>query len=121
LHEINDLRNVPIPSQEIEQAKSYLIGNFPLRIETYDDLSGKLSEIQAFGLGRDHWERYYSNIIRINSAMVSQMGQKYSLHTPVIVIVGNNEIMEYLKEFALVGVYSPDGKLRYEITKGEKE
>lgn len=121
LHEINDLRNVPIPSQEIEQAKSYLIGNFPLKIETYDDLSGKLSEIQAFGLSRDHWERYYSNIIRINSETVSQMGQKYSLHTPVIVIVGNNEIMEYLKEFALVGVYSPDGKLRYEITKGEKE
>jgi len=121
LQEINDLRNVPIPSQEIEQAKSYLIGNFPLKIETYDDLSGKLSEIQAFGLGRDHWERYYSNIIRINSETVSQMAQKYSLHTPVIVIVGNNEIMEYLKEFSLVGVYSPDGKLRFEITKGEKE
>ncbi|UCE40029.1 MAG: insulinase family protein [Candidatus Aminicenantes bacterium] len=120
LQEINNLRYVPIPSQEIEQAKSYLIGNFPLKMETYDDLSGKLSEIQAFGLGRDHWERYYSNIIHINSGAVSQMGQKYSLHTPVIVIVGNKEIMEYLKEFALVGVYTPDGTLRYEIKKGEK-
>jgi predicted Zn-dependent peptidase len=119
LQEVNILRNSPIPSQEIEQAKSYLIGNFPLRMETYDDLSGKLSEIQVFGLGRDHWERYYSNIIRINSETVSQMGQKYSLHTPVIVIVGNNDVMEYLKEFELVGVYSPDGILRYEI--GEKE
>ena len=49
------------------------------------------------------------------------MGQKYSLHTPVIVIVGNNEVMKYLKEFALVEVYSPDGILRFEITKGEKE
>jgi predicted Zn-dependent peptidase len=121
LQEINILRNIPIPSQEIEHAKSYLIGNFPLQMETYDDLSGKLSEIQTFDLGRDHWERYYSNIIRINSVTVSQMGQKYSLHTPVIVIVGNNEVVEYLKEFPLVEVYSPDGILRYEITKGEKE
>jgi predicted Zn-dependent peptidase len=119
LREINILRNIPIPSQEIEQAKSYLIGNFPLRMETYDDLSGKLAEIQTFGLGRDHWERYYSNIIRINSETVSQMGQKYSLHTPVIVIVGNNEIIEYLKEFERVDVYSPNGEFRYEI--GEKE
>ena len=121
LREINILRNIPIPSQEIEQAKSYLIGNFPLKMEKYEDLSGKVSEIQAFGLGRDHWERYYSNIIRINSETVSQMGQKYSLHTPVIVIVGNNEIIEYLKDFELVGVYGPDGILQYEITKGEKE
>jgi zinc protease len=117
LSEINNLRTVPIPSQEIEQAKSYLIGNFPLNMETHDDLAAKLSEIQAFDLGRDHWERYYANIIRINSDAVSKLGQKYSLHTPVIVIVGNNEIMEYLKKFSLVGVYTPDGKLRYELTK----
>jgi zinc protease len=120
LKEIDDLRNVQIPSQEIEQAKSYLIGNFPLRMEKYDDLSEKLSEIQAFSLGRDHWERYYANIIRINSEMVSQMGQKYSLHTPVIVIVGNNEVMDYLNKFEQVFVYSPDGTLRYDIKKEEK-
>lgn len=119
LQQINLLRRIPIPSQEIEQAKSYLIGNFPLLMESYDDLSGRLSVIQAFGLGRDHWERYYANIRSINSASVSQMGQKYSLHTPVIVIVGNNEVIKHLKEFALVSVYSPDGELRYEI--GEKK
>lgn len=121
IKEIDDLRNVQIPSQEIEQAKSYLIGNLPLKIETYEALSAKISEIQAFGLGRDHWERYYNNIMRINSEAVSKMGQKYSLHTPVIVIVGNSEIMEYLEKFERVSVYSPDGNLRYEISKGEKE
>lgn len=121
LRQINNLSSRPIPSQEIEQAKSYLIGNFPLKMETYDDLSARLSMIKAFDLGRDHWERYYANIIRINSDAVSDLGQKYSLHTPVIVIVGNNEIVEYLKKFALVSVYSPEGNLRYEITKGEKE
>lgn len=117
LQEVDDLRNTPIPGQEIEQAKSYLIGNFPLQIETYEDLSTKLSEIQAFGLGRDHWEMYYTNIMHINSDAVSKMGQKYSLHTPVIVIVGNIEIMKYLEEFERVSVYSPDGNLRYEIMK----
>jgi zinc protease len=115
LREIENLRDVQIPSQEIEQAKSYLIGNFPLKIETYDKLSAKLSEIQAFDLGRNHWERYYESITRINSEMVSRMGQKYSLHTPVIVIVGDNEIMDYIKEFKQISVYSPDGKFRYDI------
>jgi zinc protease len=119
LKEINNLRKIPISSQEIEQAKSYLIGNFPLTIQTYDNLSAKISEIQAFGLSRDHWERYYENLMRINTESVSPLGQKYSLHTPVVIIVGNNEIMEYLKDFEQVYVYSPDGNLRYKI--GEKE
>jgi len=81
----------------------------------------KIAEIQALDLGRDHWERYFENIMRINSEMVSDMGQKYSLHTPVVVIVGNNEILDYLKEFDQVSVYSVDGKTRYDIKKGERE
>ena len=115
LQQIELVRNVPIPGQEIEQAKSYLIGNFPLRIQTNSDISAKLAEIQAFNLTRDHWERYFENIKRINSEMVSGMGEKYSLDTPVIVIVGNSEIIQYLKEFTKVSVYSPDGSVRYEI------
>ena len=121
LNELDNVRKGNIPSQEIEQAKSYLIGNFPLAIETFDSLSSKVAELQAFGLGRDHWERYSENIMRINSEMVSNMGQKYSLHTPVVVVVGNNEILDYLKEFDQVSVYSIEGKTRYDIKKGEKE
>jgi predicted Zn-dependent peptidase len=115
LQQIELLRNVPIPGQEIEQAKSYLIGNFPLRLQTNSDIAAKLAEIQAFNLTRDHWERYFEKIKRINSEMVSGMGEKYSLDTPVIVIVGNSEIIQYLKEFTKVSVYSPDGSVRYEI------
>jgi predicted Zn-dependent peptidase len=115
LQQINLLRNAPIPGHEIEQAKSYLIGNFPLKIQTTNDLSARLAEIQAFNLTRDHWERYYEKIKRINSEMVSGMGEKYSLHTPVIVIVGNSEIIQYLRDFTQVSVYSPDGSVRYEI------
>jgi zinc protease len=120
LTELDNIGKGNIPGQEIEQAKSYLVGHFPLTIETFEHLSSKVAEIQAFDLGRDHWERFLENIMRINSEMVSNMGQKYSLNTPVIVIVGNIEIVEYLKEFDQVTVYSIDGKPRYEINK-EKE
>jgi zinc protease len=120
LYELDSVRKGDIPSQEIEQAKSYLVGNFPLTIETFDTFSSQIAEIQAFDLGRDHWERYFENLMRINSDMVSDMGQKYSLQTPVIVIVGNNEILDYLREFDQVSVYGADGKPRYDIKKGEK-
>jgi len=121
LKEIDTISNARIPGPEIEQAKSYLIGNFPLNIETFENLSLKVSEIQVFDLGIEHWEDYHRNIMRITPEMVSHMGQRYNLHTPVIVIAAKNEVLDYLSEFEQVSVYSPDGTLQYLITKGDDE
>ncbi len=121
LKEIETITKAPIPSQEIEQAKSYLIGNFPLKVDTIAKLSFKISEIQAFDLGVSHWESYKENIMRITSEMVSRMGQKYSLNTPVVMIVGDQEILNNLKEFDEISVYSTDGVLQYTIGKGDME
>jgi len=121
LKEIESITKAQIPSQEIEQAKSYLIGNFPLNIDTIYKLSLKISEIQAFELGINHWERYQENIMRITSEMVSRMGKKYSLDTPVIMIVGDPEILNNLREFEEISVYSTDGVLQYTIRKGDIE
>jgi zinc protease len=121
LKEIEAITKSQIPSQEIEQAKSYLIGNFPLNIDTIEKLSLKISEIQAFELGITHWEKYQENIMRITSEMVSRMGQKYSLDTPVIVIVGDHEILNNLREVEEIAVYNTDGVLQYTIHKGDME
>ncbi len=121
LSEIEAVTKAQIPSQEIEQAKSYLIGNFPLNIDTIDKLSLKISEIQAFDLDSAHWERYQENIMRITSEMVSRMGKKYSLDTPVVMIVGGREILDHLKEFEEIAVYNTEGVLQYSISKGDTE
>jgi len=121
LEEVKSITQDPIPSQEIEQAKSYLIGNFPLNIDTIDKLSQKISEIQAFELGSNHWEKYKENIMRITSEMVSRMAQHYSLDTPVIMIVGDREILDNLKEVEEISIYNADGVLQYTISKGDTE
>jgi zinc protease len=121
LEEIKSITQAPIPSQEIEQAKSYLIGNFPLNINTINKLCQKISEIQAFDLGIDHWEKYQENIMRINSEMVSRIAQNYSLDTPVIVIVGDREILDHLEEVEEISIYNADGILQYTIRKGDME
>ncbi len=121
LKEIDAITKAQIPSPEIEQAKSYLIGNFPLNIATFENLSSKISEIQAFDLGLEHWEDYHKNIMRITPEMVSRMGQRYNLHTPVIVIIARDDVLDDLSKFEQINVYSPDGILQYLITKGDQE
>ena len=59
--------------------------------------------------------------MRITLEMVSRMGKKYSLDTPVIMIVGDPEILNNLKEFDEISVYSTDGVLQYTVRKGVME
>ncbi len=118
LGEIEKITREKIPSFEIEQAKSYLIGNFPLGIETLDNISLKVAQIQAFQLGEEYWDDYYENIMLIDSNKVFETARKYVLLTPVVVIVGDRDILtDYLMEFEEVEIYDNKGTLLYTITK----
>ncbi len=118
LSEINKISKEKMPSFEIEQAKSYLIGNFPLKIETHDLLSLRLAQIKAFQLGPEHWSKYYQNLMLIDADRVFDLAQKYPLLTPVVIIVGNgNIIIDHLRNFDEVGIYNNKGILQYSIRK----
>jgi len=122
LGEIEKIVKEKIQNNEIEQAKSYLIGNFPLKIETVNNLSLNLSKMQAFNLDDRHWNKYYENIMLIDRDKVFETVQESSLLTPVIVIAGDkNEIMDHLQEFDEVEVYDDKGLLRQTIKKEEEE
>ena len=122
LKEIEKITKEKIPSSEIEQAKSYLIGNFPLQIQTFDKLSSRVSEIKALDLGEEHWSKYYENIMLVSSERVFETARKYPLLTPVVVIVGDkNIIIDHIQEFEEVLIYDNKGILQYTIKKGEDE
>lgn len=122
IRELEKITQERIPSFEIEQAKSYLIGNFPLEIETLDNLSLKVAQIKAFQLGEDHWSKYYENIMLIDSKKVFEVAQKYSILTPVVVIVGDKSTsIEHLREFDEIEVYNNKGVLQYTMKKGVTE
>jgi zinc protease len=109
--DIGLITNKKIPSFDIEQAKSYLIGNFPLQIETYDDLTSKVAEHKALNLEDEHWNKYYENIMLINSEKVFELAKKLPIMTPVIVVAGDGDIVlnqfgAFIKE---VDIYNKKG------------
>lgn len=116
LAEMERITKEEIPSFEIEQAKSYLIGNFPLSIETLDNLSMRVAQTQAFQMGEEHWGKYYENIMLIDADKVYETVRKYPFLTPVVVIVGDKDILlDNLSEFEDVEVYDNKGILQYSM------
>lgn len=121
LREVEKIVNLPIPNHEIEQAKSYLIGNFPLTIQSMSNFINRISLIQAFKLSKAHWNQYYDNIMVINTGTVFQTAVRTLHKKPVVMVVGDiNTISDQLRDFQ-VEVYNAKGELQYIINKGAIE
>jgi zinc protease len=116
---LSTTRAVP---DEIEQAKSFLIGNLPLKFASLEGYSERLSRVIALGLGPGHWNRASDNLMLVNADTVLEAAARYFQPVPVFVIVGNREwAAPALKELDLVNVYDSTGVYMETLRKGVKK
>ncbi len=90
LTEINRIRTEKVAEDELSEAKSYLMGSFPLRLETTDGLASILSHVGFYELGMTYFKDYPSRIEKVTQEDILRVAQKY-LHPEQlsIVVVGN--------------------------------
>lgn len=67
----------PVSDAELGLAKSYLIGSFPLRLDTSAKVADFVSAVEAMGLGLDYPERYQERVGRVTAADVERVAAKY--------------------------------------------
>jgi zinc protease len=75
--EMTRLGREPVTPGELERAKSYLIGSFPLRLDTSGKLARFLTAVEESGLGLDYPERYKERIARVSATDVRRVAAKY--------------------------------------------
>jgi predicted Zn-dependent peptidase len=122
LKELDRIAREKVSTFEIEQAKSYLIGNFPIQVERLDDLASRVSGIVTSSLGGAYWDRFYENIMVVDADRVYEVARKYLLHPPVVVIVGDkNLLLDHLDRFEKIEIFDVKGEYRYTLTKGVLE
>ena len=92
--EIRRMRQTPVSDAELNDAKDYLTGSFPLRFDTMGKVANFLAQVEYFELGLDYPERYPDLIRRITIDDVRRVAQKYLEPEKMItVIVGNQSII----------------------------
>jgi zinc protease len=77
LAQIRRIREQPVGEQELQDAKAYLTGSFPLRLDTSRKVVGMLASIEYYGLGLDYVDRYPALINAVTAADVQRVAQKY--------------------------------------------
>ena len=82
----------PVGERELALAKQYLIGSFPLRLDTSGKVSDFLVAIEDRGLGLDYGDRYKERIGKVTAGDVQRVAAKYFVPATFnLVIVGESK------------------------------
>jgi zinc protease len=84
--EIKRLRTEGVTDQELADAKAYLVGSFPLRLDTTVKLAALLTLIELHGLGLSYFEDYPKAIMAVTKEDVLRVAQRY-LHPEAYALV----------------------------------
>jgi zinc protease len=84
--EIRRMREQGVKEEELNEAKDYLIGSFPLRFDTNRKVAAFLCQVEFYGLGFDYPDKYPEIIKKITKEDVMRAAQQY-LHPEKLIVV----------------------------------
>ena len=111
-YELNRIRDDKVSDEEITNAKSYLTGVFPIRIETQEGLLDQLVAMKMFDLPEDYLRTYSEHVNAVTTDEIQRVAEQYV--TPdraAIVIVGDaSEVLDQAKPYAEeIEIYDTEG------------
>jgi zinc protease len=93
--ELDRIRSETVSTQEIVDAKSYLTGVFPIRLETQEGLTDQLVQMKMFGLPDDYLHTYRERVSAVSIEDVLRVAQRNVLpDQAAVVIVGDAAAIE---------------------------
>jgi len=111
LHQIDRLRTEAIPDSELGGAKGFLVGSFPLTIETPSQIAQVVTSARLLGLGADYVPRYRERLAAVSAPRARTAAQRVIRRDALsIVVVGDAKALyDKLKAIAPVRLVDLDG------------
>ena len=112
-YELNRIRNDRVSEKEIADAKSYLTGVFPIRLETQEGLTDQLVQIKMLQLPDDYLQVYRDQVQAVTLDDIQRVAQKYvKPDEAALIVVGDgaavlDQIRPYCED---IEVYNTSGK-----------
>lgn len=99
LKEVKKIRSVFVSDAELSDAKSFLTGSFPMRIETSSRIAGFLVAVEYYRLGMDYIDKYPKYINSVTKEEVLRVAKKYlDPEKFILVVVADQEKASLKKE-----------------------
>ena len=112
LSQLEKIKTEPVSADDLDHAKSYLIGSFPLTIETPGQIAGQIGRYKLLGLGKEDLESYRDRVGAVTIEDVQRVMSDY-LHPEraYVVLVGDaTSIEDKVSVVADVSLYDIAGE-----------
>jgi zinc protease len=112
-YELNRIRTDLVSDKEINDAKSYLTGVFPIRLETQEGLTDQLVQIKMLNLPDDYLQHYRDRVQAVTVAEIQRVANKYVKpdEAAVIVVGDGSAVLDQIKPYVPdIEIYNTSGK-----------
>src|SRR2546425_384768 len=112
LRQVDRIRTETIPDSELAAVKGFLVGSFPLTIETPSQIASQVANAKLLGLGDDYLRLYRERLSAVTALQARAAAARlYRRGALTIVVVGDAvQLAERLKAIAPVRIVDVDGK-----------
>jgi len=98
LAQMRRMRTEPVSDTELQEAKSYLIGSFPRKMDAMAKRASLMAYVEFYGLGLDYPWRYPDLINHLTPADIQKVAEKYlDPEKYLLVVVGDQKAMPALR------------------------
>jgi zinc protease len=112
LNQVDRIRREPIPDSELVAVKGFLVGSFPLTIETPNQIAGQVANAKLLGLGGDYLRLYRERLSAVTAAQAQAAAVRLFRRSGLTVVVVGDAAKVYdgLQAIAPVRLVDVDGK-----------
>lgn len=107
-NEIAAITEKPVEPAELQMVKQYIIGSFPLSIETPQQVANRIASLVLYDLGMDYYDRFRDDVAKVTADDLLRAAKQH-LHPDSLVIgvSGDAKVLEpELRAFGPVKVKS---------------
>jgi zinc protease len=111
--ELQRIRNEPVSAKELNDAKSYLTGVFPIRLETQEGLIEQLVQIKMLNLPSDYLETYRQSLQEVTVEDIQRVAKLYVRpDEAALIVVGDGAaVIDQIKPYCEdIETYTTSGK-----------
>ena len=111
LAEFQKMRAELVPAEEFERVQSYLVGSFPLQIETPQQIAGQVADYRLLGLGQEDLEQYRTRVAALTPEDILDVASTHIRPSEAaIVVVGDAaQVADKLEQFGPVVIVDVEG------------
>ena len=112
LRQVDRIRTEAVPDSELTNVRGFLVGSYPLTIETPGQIAGLVANVRLLGLPDTYLRTYRDRLAAVTATRVRQAATRlFRRDSLVIVVVGDAvQLRERLAAIAPVRMVDLDGK-----------